>query len=248
VVALDADTGMLRWHYQFTPHDVHDWDSAQTPLLVDLQWQGKPRKAMLWANRNGLLYILDRTTGAFLMGKPFVEVNWMSGFDRNGRPIRVADQIFSNERPVRPGSATNWNPSSYSASTGLFYVAGWERGGAGGKYVRGKAYSAVRAFDPTTGDRKWEFRLDDAMFWRGVMTTASDLLFTGTSGDSFSDSNDARRAGGLFYALDARTGQVLWKFGLTGDPQSPPITYSVAGKQYVAVAANGTLFAFALRE
>ena len=248
VVALDADTGTLKWHYQFTPHDVQDWDSAQTPLLVDLPWQGKPRKAMLWANRNGLLYVLDRTTGDFLMGKPFVEVNWMNGFDTRGRPIRVRDQVFSEKNPIRPGSATNWNPSSYSTRTGLFYVAGWERGGAGEGFVRGKAYSAVRAFDPVTGDRKWEFRIDDAIFSRGVMTTASDLLFTGTSGDPYSDPNDARRVDRLFYALDARTGQALWKFGLAASIQSPPITYSVGGKQYVAVAANDALFAFALRD
>jgi alcohol dehydrogenase (cytochrome c) len=183
------------------------------------------------------------------MGKPFVEVNWMNGFDSSGRPIRVPDQVFSNERPVRPGSsATNWNPSSYSPGTGLFYVAGWERGFGDGRPVRGKAYGAVRAFDPLTGDRKWEFRLDDAVFWRGVMTTASNLLFTGTWGDFYSDPNDARRVDGLFYALDARTGQVLWKFGLAASIQSPPITYAVGGKQYIVVAANDTLFAFSLRD
>ena len=248
VVALDADTGKLRWHYQFTPHDVQDWDSAQVPVLADVQWHGQRREVILWANRNGLLYVLDRTTGEFLMGKPFVEVNWMSGFDGKGRPILVPGQVISREAPVRPASATNWNPHSYSPSTGLFYVTGWERGGDGqGGMVGGKAYGAVRAFDPSTGDKKWEFRIDDAVFWRGVLTTASDILFTGTWGDFYSDPVDARRVDGHFYALDARTGQVLWKFGLAGSIQSPPITYAIRGKQYVAVAANDTLFSFALR-
>ena len=209
VVALDADTGTLKWHYQFTPHDVQDWDAAQTPILADLPWQGRLRKVMLWANRNGLLYVLDRTTGEFLLGKPSVEVNWMTGFDGTGRPIRVAGQIGSRETPVRPGSATNWNPQSYSPSTGLFYVTGWERGGFGGEFVRGKSYSAVRAIDPSTGDKKWEFRVDDAMLQAGMLTTASDLLFTGTGGDSFLDPVDARRVSGYFYALDARTGDGL---------------------------------------
>jgi alcohol dehydrogenase (cytochrome c) len=130
----------------------------------------------------------------------------------------------------------------------LFYVAGWERGGFGEGFVRGKAYGAVRAFDPLTGAKRWEFRIDDATFWRGVMTTASDLLFTGTGGDFYSDPNDARRVDGYFQALDARTGKVLWKFGLAGSIESPPITYAIGDKQYIAVAANDTLFAFALRE
>jgi alcohol dehydrogenase (cytochrome c) len=247
VVALDADTGKLRWHYQFTPHDVNDWDSAQTPVLVDLPWQGRPRKLMLWANRNGLLYVLDRTTGEFLLGKPFVEVNWTNGFDKAGRPLRVPNQTWSAANPIRPGSATNWNPHSYSPNTGWFYVAGWERGGLGDGFTRGKSFSAVRAFDPVSGERKWEFRLDDAVFWRGVMTTASDLLFTGTWGDFYSDPADARKVDGQFYALDARTGQILWRFGLASSIQSPPVTYSVKGKQYVAVQAEDTLFAFTLR-
>ena len=93
VVALDADTGKLKWHYQFTPHDEFDYDSTQVPVLADIQWQGRPRKVMLWANRNGLVYVLDRTTGEFLLGKPFVKVNWMDGFDPKGRPIRIPGQV-----------------------------------------------------------------------------------------------------------------------------------------------------------
>jgi alcohol dehydrogenase (cytochrome c) len=245
VVALDADTGKLKWHYQFTPHDVQDWDSTQVPVLTDLRWHGQPRKVMLWANRNGLLYVLDRTTGQFLMGKPFVEVNWMTGFDQTGRPIQAPDRVVTDANPLRPVGATNWSPRSYSPSTGLFYVAASERGNPGSASRIGKG--AIRAFDMTTGTEAWEFKVDDAVFWRGVLTTAADLLFTGTVGDPDSDWADARRADNYFYALDARTGQVLWKFGLGATIQSPPMTYAVGGKQYIAVAAGDTLFAFALR-
>jgi alcohol dehydrogenase (cytochrome c) len=239
VVALDADTGRLRWHFQFTPHDVHDWDSAQVPVLVDLIWQGRPRKVMLWANRNGLMYVLDRVTGEFLMGKPFVEVNWTTGFDPQGRPILTSPP----PDPVRPGTATNWNPHSYSPRTGLFYVSAWERLG----FRPGKAFGAIRAFEPRTGRQVWEFRLDDAFLWRGVLTTGSDLLFTGSWGDSYSDPTDAARVDGYFYALDARTGELLWRRELTSSIQSPPITYAVRGRQYVAVAAGDTMFGFSLR-
>ncbi len=252
VVALDADTGKLRWHYQFTPHDVGDWDSTQVPVLTDLRWQGQPRKVMLWANRNGLMYVLDRTTGQFLMGKPFVEVNWMTGFDQTGRPIRAPDRVATDANPVKPsgGNAKTWQPDSYSPSTGLFYVAASERANPGSDSRVGRAggYGAIRAFDMTTGTRAWEFRVDDALFWRGVLTTASDLLFTGTAG-LYPDTDwaAARRTGDYFHALDARTGEALWKFGLTAAIQSPPMTYAVGGKQFIAVAAGDTLFAFALR-
>jgi alcohol dehydrogenase (cytochrome c) len=244
VVALDATTGKLRWYFQFTPHDVNDWDSTQVPVLTDLVWQGTRRKVMLWANRNGLFYVLDRTTGEFLMGEPFVQVNWTSGLDAKGRPMRTPRRAGD---AIRPSSATNWYPPSFSSRTGLFYVAAWERARTSEGPQLGKSFGAIRALNPSTGDTVWEFRLDDAVFWRGVMTTASDLLFTGTWGDFYSDPEDARRVDGYFYALDARTGTSLWKFALTGAIQSPPITYSVRGRQYVAVAARDTMFAFALR-
>jgi alcohol dehydrogenase (cytochrome c) len=252
VVALDPDTGRLKWHYQFTPHDNQDWDSAQTPVLADISWQGGPRKVMLWANRNGLMYVLDRATGEFLAGKPFVEVNWMDGFDEKGRPIRIPGGPPTPDAPLKPGaSPTNWQPASFSPSSGLLYVSAWERPNHGRgpeAGVKRKAYGAIRAFDPQTLTKKWEFRIDDAVFWRGVLTTASDLLFTGTWGDFYSDPADARRVDGYFYALNARTGDVLWKFGLSGSIQSPPITYAIDGRQYVAVAGGNTLFVFALRE
>ena len=117
VVALDPDTGQLKWYYQFTPHDDMDWDSAQVPVLAEMQWEGRSRKAMLWANRNGLMYVLDRTTGQVLSGKPFVAVNWTSGLDSRGRPVRVPGKVSGAKTLILPGDATNFYPPSYSPST-----------------------------------------------------------------------------------------------------------------------------------
>ena len=230
----------MKWYYQFTPHDDMDWDATQIPVLTDIEWQGRPRKVMLWANRNGVMYVLDRTSGEFLMGRPFVEVNWMSGFDQKGRPVRVPAEPGTLTLPT--GGATNWPPPSYSPSTGLFYVPSLEEGA-------NPRYGAMRAFDPHTGEKKWEFKKDSASFNGGALTTASDLLFTGVRGDFGPGRNNAERlADGYFYALDARTGQLLWQMGLAGSVQSGPMTYSVGGKQFIAVAAGNTLFAFALRQ
>ena len=130
MVALDADTGKLKWYYQFTPGDEYDWDSTQIPVLADIDWQGKPRKVMLWANRNGFFYVLDRETGEFLSGKPFIKETWADGIDKNGRPIKVA-KFWPKPMGgilVMPGSqgGTNWYPPSYSPRTGLFYMSVWD--------------------------------------------------------------------------------------------------------------------------
>ena len=262
VVALDADTGKLRWHYQFTPHDEVDYDSTQVPVLADIPWQGRLRKVMLWANRNGLAYVIDRTSGEFLLGKPYVKVNWMDGFDPKGRPIRIPGQIPTPQgtliMPTVLG-ATNWAAPSYSPRTGLFYVSLWENTGTvaveGGRpraagipngTPMGQAtltpnlkkeeegYGAVRALDPKTLEKKWEFKMND-ITWGGVLTTASDVLFSGGKE-------------GYFFALDARSGDLLWKVALGGQVNAGPMTYSVNGKQYVTIAAGSSLFAFALRQ
>ena len=272
VVALDADTGKLKWYYQFSPHDEFDYDSVQVPVLADMEWQGKdgrrtPRKLMFFANRNGIFYALDRATGEFLMGKPFVTVNWMDGFDSKGKPIRIAGKVPTTEGTlIYPGNqgGTNWYNPSYSPRTGLFYIPTWanyssiyikapEEFKEGQRYGGGfpkspipfgrttqnfrkedEGYGAVRAIDPRTGERKWEFKMTDVTD-AGILTTASDLLFSG-----------GRE--GYFYALDARTGAVLWKANLGGAVASGPMTYLAGGRQYVAVAAGNALFSFALRQ
>ena len=261
VVALDADTGELAWHYQFTPHDELDYDSTQVPVLADLNWRGQPRKVMLWANRNGLMYVLDRVSGEFLFGKPYVKTNWMDGFDRKGRPQRVPGMVPTPEGTlIQPHvhGATNWAPPSFSPRTGLFYVAHWEDSGIiviEGQSPRGvginrrqttmgqvnlqpffnndeEAYGVVRAYDPDTLDPKWEFRMAD-ITWGGVLSTAGDVVFSGGKE-------------GYFVALDAAAGELLWKASVGGQINSGAMSYAVGGRQYVAVAAGSALFAFAL--
>jgi len=261
VVALDADTGKLKWHYQFTPHDELDYDSTQVPVLADIQWQGKPRKVMLWANRNGVMYVLDRTTGEFLKGKPYVKANWLDGFDAKGRPNRV-------KFPTKEGTAiyphvhgaTNWAPPSFSPRTGLFYVATWENSGTfaregqfpgaiPGPNTRQttmgatnivpfynnpetEAIGVVRAYDPATLDYKWEFRLGD-ITWGGTLVTAGDVVFSGGRD-------------GYFLALDAKTGALLWKANVGGQINAAAMSYSVNGKQYISINAGSAVFAYAL--
>jgi alcohol dehydrogenase (cytochrome c) len=270
VVALDPDTGKLKWHYQFTPHDEFDYDSTQVPVLADLQWRGRLRKVMLWANRNGLWYVLDRTTGEFLQGKPFTKVNWLNEFDAKGRPDKILHPtpegtlVYPNNQ-----GATNWYSPSYSPRTGFFYIPTWADtfsiyrktpGSDSVKYTEGQmftgafpmmtipvlvpnptndrlpqdGYGAIQAFDPKTGERKWEFKMNDVTD-SGVLSTASDLVFAG-----------GRE--GYFFALDAKTGTLLWKSMLGGQVASGPMSYSVNGKQYVAVSAGNNLFVFALRQ
>jgi alcohol dehydrogenase (cytochrome c) len=269
VVALDADTGRLKWHYQFTPNDEFDWDSVQVPVLADIDWQGRPRKVMLWANRNGFVYVLDRVTGEFLLGKAFVKQNWNLGFD-NGRPVRDPKAKPTPEGTrIEPGTqgGTNWYSPSFSPRTGLFYVSAWDNYSVVSKYAEvapweegkkyaGRApagpgggaatrtpvayrteeegYGAVRAIDPATGEKKWDFKMVDYTE-SGVLTTASDVLFSG-----------GRE--GHFFALDARTGELLWTTNLGGTVANGPITFSADGRQLVAVAAEGALYVFGLRD
>jgi alcohol dehydrogenase (cytochrome c) len=266
VVALDADTGALKWHYQFTPNDEFDWDSVQVPVLADIDWHGAPRKVMLWANRNGFFYVLDRVTGQFLLGKAFVKQNWNLGFDEKGRPMRAPRAKPSAEGTlIFPGTqgGTNWYSPSFSPRTGLFYVSVWDNYSAlsvkaevppwseGRKYTgraptrRGaeapapapfrsedEGYGAVRAIDPKTGEKKWDFKMVDYTE-SGILTTASDLLFSGGRDENF-------------FALDARTGAMLWMVNLGGAVASGPMTYMAAGRQYIAVAADTALYVFGL--
>jgi len=263
VVALDVDTGELKWYYQFTPHDELDYDATQVPVLADIEWRGEPRKVMLWANRNGIMYLLDRVTGEFLHGKPYVVHNWWAGFDEKGRLIRKPDMEVTREAKVfypHVHGAINWQPPSFSPKTGLYYVSHWENSsivGIEGQFPQAngvnrrqtamgqvnlepffnnenEAYGVIRAYDPSTLDPVWEHRMAD-ITWAGVLSTAGDLVFGG-----------GRE--GYFLALDARTGELLWKQSLGGQINAGPMTYAVNGRQYVTIAAGSALFAFRLRD
>src|SRR5580698_6193741 len=259
VVALDADTGKLKWYYQFSPHNEFDWDSVQIPVLADMQWKGSPRKVMMWANRSGMFYVLDRNTGQFLLGKPFVKVNWATGFDEKGRPIRAPGiEPTKQGTLVYPGNqgATNWYNPSFSPRTGLFYIPTWEnssstyfktteppafaddksytgdfpKAGATGDDV----YSTIRAIDPQTGEKKWDHRLTAPSTEAGILTTASDVLFSGGRD-------------GAFYALDARDGTLLWETSLGPSVSAGPMTFMVNGAQYVSIQCGSSLYTFSLR-
>jgi alcohol dehydrogenase (cytochrome c) len=255
VVALDADTGKLKWHYQFTPHDLHDWDATQVPALIDTEIEGKPRKLLLHANRNGFFYVLDRTNGKLILAKPFVKQNWAKEIGADGRPVVLKGTEPTPEGArVCPGAigATNFMSPSYSPQTGWLYVQAREqcdiftvskqnfhpgRVFLGSNYVmevEEKDWGALRALDPQTGEMKWEFRHNSAP-WGGTLATAGGLVFAGD-------------IEGNFIAVDARTGKDLWHFQTGAAIYAPPVTYMLDGKQYVAIAAGADLIAFGLPE
>lgn len=253
LLALEADTGQLRWHFQFTPHDVWDWDANQVPVLFDAVVNGKPRKLVAQANRNAFYYLLDRTTGKFLRGEPYIKQTWASGLDAKGRPIKLPNIEPSTAGAlVYPGlgGATNWYSPTFSPQTKLFYVLARENHpqyffkadatyhagdlfeGGGGRDLPGvEPYGVVKALDALTGKPRWVFRLFSPAM-TGLMATAGGLVFGGSSE-------------GYFYALDARTGKVLWKFMAGYQIVNNPISYSIRGKQYIATIAGQGLFVFA---
>jgi alcohol dehydrogenase (cytochrome c) len=255
VVALDGDTGKLKWHFQFTPHDLHDWDSTEVPVLADGLVRGEKHKLMLFGNRNAFYYVLDRTSGQFLAGRAYARQTWARGLDDSGRPILLGDATPTAEgTKLYPdlGGGTNWFSPSYSPRTNLFYIAardvagiyfkgdaeykpGAQFNGGGFAPVPGQEPSgAIRALNPSTGELKWEFKLFSPPF-AGVLSTAGNLLFGG--------SNE-----GDFYALDASTGRLVWRIQTGAPISSNPISYLSAGKQQVAIAAGNSIFAFALEE
>jgi alcohol dehydrogenase (cytochrome c) len=259
MLALDSKTGKLKWYYQFTPHDVWDWDATETPVLVDANWQGQPRKLLIQANRNGFFYVLDRVDGKLLLGKPFVKnVNWATGIGPDGRPKLKPDLVMPNAKgakvcPAQDG-ATNWFSTSYNPATGLFYVQAtegcsivtkrpveWE---AGRGYLGGNARTAtdeprqkvLRAIDIRTGEFAWELpQVGRADSWGGTMATASGLVFFGE--DS-----------GMLEAVDAAHGKPLWQFQTNQLWKASPMTYSFDGKQYVGVASGQNIIAFGLMD
>jgi alcohol dehydrogenase (cytochrome c) len=251
VVALDADTGRLRWHYQFTPHDTRDWDAVQIPVLADINAGGTRRKVLMLANRNGFFYTLDRTDGKLIRARPFVRTTWANEVGADGRPVELP-----GSQPTEKGSvicpdvtgATNWNSPAFNPATGLFYVTAREtcatfyawrqefiedRDFFGGTGVRaGRGHGAVRAIDPLTGAVQWEAKQFTASV-SGLLTTASGLVFGGD-------------ADGSITAYDARAGKVLWNFQTGASISAAPSTAMIGGKQVVLVASGTTLFAFSL--
>jgi alcohol dehydrogenase (cytochrome c) len=255
VLALNTD-GEMEWYFQFTPHDVHDWDAIQVPILADLQMNGETRKVMMWANRNAFFYTLDRETGEFLIGKPFAKQTWAEGLDSNGRPIRVPDTFPTREGTLVSPSVsggTNWFSPAYSPRTELYYVQAFdgeaiyfkrdEQYSEGDRFTGGgmqypqpmdSYQSAIRAIDPRTGDIRWEYQIQPRST-AGVMATAGDLVFSGS-------------VDGYFYALDAVNGQELWHMNVGGRVHSAPMSFAVNGTQYVTIAAGNVVYTFGLRD
>jgi alcohol dehydrogenase (cytochrome c) len=256
VLALDADTGKLKWYFQFTPHDLFDYDAVETPMLIDAVYKGQPRKMLVQANRNGYLYVLDRTNGKFLSATPFVEkLNWAKGIDENGRPIRTDVRPTPEGARVCPGysGATNWYAPSYNESTHTVYFLSLEQcqtylSKPTEEFQEGKTFysTGVRRIAGETAVKVLvAYNLDAGSFaWKlsqtgrghssgGTMSTAGGLLFFG---------DDA----GSIEALDAQSGKALWHFNTGQDMSASPMTYAVDGKQYVAIAAGSDVFSFAL--
>jgi alcohol dehydrogenase (cytochrome c) len=256
LVALDADTGKAKWHYQFTPHDVHDWDSTQVPVLGDLTINGQPRKVVMFANRNGFFYTIDRVTGKVIVAKPFVETTWAKEIGPTGRPVLLPGNIpDENGTKTCPdlGGGTNFMSPSYDPTTRTFFVTAretcatyyaWEQpfqpgvqweSGATQRPREQKNFGALRAIDPVTGDRKWEFRYPSVSS-SGVLSTASGLVFN-ADGD------------GNILAFDSRTGKNLWHYQTgSGIRATAGTTYMLDGKQYLLVPSGSTLVAFALQQ
>lgn len=255
VLALDPDTGKLKWHFQFTPHDLFDYDAAETSILIDAVYQGEPRKLLVQANRNGFLYVLDRTDGKFLSALPFVDkITWAKGVDAQGRPIRTGLKPTPEGTEICPGygGATNWFAPSYNESTGYVYFLAmeecqifllkpqkFEEGktfySTGVKRIPGHtAQKTLLAFDLATNSFAWRYpQIGGARSESGTMATAGGLLFFGDDGQSFE-------------ALDAKTGKALWHFNTGHNFGASPMSYAIQGKQYVAIAAGSDIFAFAL--
>jgi alcohol dehydrogenase (cytochrome c) len=253
VVALDGDTGKLKWHFQFTPHDVYDWDAAETPMLLDLPWNGKPRKLLVQANRNAFFYVLDRVTGEFLMAKPFARQTWAKDIGSKGRPVKnpgVEPSAEGTRVCPQSAGAANWMAPSYSPATGLFYFnvregcdvyysspPVYEEGkGFWGSIFRGETgerqWGRVTALDPLTAKTKWTYKLYQAP-WAGTLATSGNLLFAGDED-------------GYLMAFNAKTGELLWKINTGNRLATSPITFELDGKQYIAMPSGSVLLAFAL--
>ncbi len=255
LVALDGDTGKLKWYFQFTPHDLHDWDSTEVPVLADATVRGEKHKVVLFGNRNAFYYVLDRNNGKFLTGRQFAKQSWAKGLDDSGKAV-----VLPGSSPTTEGAkiypdlsgGTNWFSPSFSPHANLFFVAARDSGGiylkGNAEYKPGAQFNGggqspivgdppigfIRALSPETGELKWEFKLNsdaDA----GVLSTAGNLAFAGTNE-------------GDFFALDALTGRAVWHFQTGAAINANPVSYLSGGKQQVAIASGNSIFAFALEQ
>jgi alcohol dehydrogenase (cytochrome c) len=255
VLALDPDNGKLKWYFQFTPHDLYDYDATETPVLIDTTYRGAPQKLWVQANRNGFFYVLDRTNGKFLSAVPFVKkLNWASGIDPQGRPIRTGVQPSEHGTRICPAfnGATNWFSPAYHPSTRLFYFLADEDCSIYSlkpqKFTEGQTYYSTGVSHSSTDEKQKSllaFDLEGQQpAWRyvqagsghssaGVMATAGGLVFFGDNSQSFE-------------AVDAATGKPLWHFNTGQTLHASPMSFAVRGKQYVAIAAGSDLFTFAL--
>ncbi len=257
LLALDADSGKLKWYFQFTPHDLYDYDATETPVLLDTTYKGRSRKLLVEANRNGFVYTLDRSTGEYLSAVRFVEkLNWATGIDAEGRPIRTDVKPTPEGAKVCPGymGATNWFSPSYNESTGLLYFMaleqcqtyfsasvpqqfepGKEFYSTGVQHSPGEKFEKLLlAYNVGTGSIAWRYpQTGPGHSSGGTMTTAGGLVFFGDDAQSFE-------------AVDAQAGKPLWHFNMGQDISASPMTYAVDGKQYVAIAAGSDIFVFAL--
>ncbi|HEV8393534.1 MAG TPA: acido-empty-quinoprotein group A [Vicinamibacterales bacterium] len=253
IVALNPDTGQLAWYFQASPHDTHDWDATQTPVLFDGTINGQPRKLLAQAARNGWFFVLDRETGRSLSSREYVKTNWALGVDAKGQPMpnpRKEPQIAGALVSPNQAGGQNWPPPSFSPQTGLFYVnatrafsvyylyenenddkpQGWAGNDRGGW-----SEAMLLGLDYQTGQPRWRFSWEGSASTRsGLLSTAGNLLFAGDSASNF-------------VAFDAARGVPLWRAGLHASISNGPITYQLDGVQYVVVAANDTLYAFASR-
>jgi len=258
ILALDRKTGALKWHYQFTPHDLWDWDATQTSVLIDATWKGVPRKLLLHASRNGFFYVFDRRDGTLLLARQFIKnLTWASGIGPDGRPIKLPSQEPSPEGtrvcPAQDG-ATNWYSPSFNPATGLYYIqtfekcsiytknddADWKQGKT---YLGGSQKTApepkpqriLRALDFRTGEVKWEVpQPGPAQSWGGTLATATGLVIFGEES-------------GSLMAVDAIAGKPLWSFPTNHNWKASPMTYMFDQTQYVAVVAGGNVMAFAVK-
>lgn len=261
VIALHASTGKLAWYFQFTPHDEHDWDATQTPIIADIPINRVLRRVLCIPDRNGFYYVLDRTTGEFLVGVPFVEENWAKGLDSAGRPILSPNgESSASGRIIRPGAGggINWQNTAFDTKTGVIFVPategaaiftksphpergdlGFYPGSSGGDYVMPEEH-VVRALDAATGTKKWErwertlpnSKKSLARGYSGLLATGGGLIF-GASG-------------GFIFAIDSATGNELWRVYLGGDTYAPPISFTVDGHQVILISAGRALFMFGL--